>query len=59
MINLTKMFDWISYASIIEMLYNADANDDKIVVALDAKPFREFLKKWHSKSYLQIRDKLK
>lgn len=28
-------------------------------MAVDAKPFKEFLKKWHSKSYLQIRDKLK
>jgi hypothetical protein len=59
MINLTKAFDWLSYVAIVEMIYGVDADDEKAVVAVDAKPFREFLKNWHSKSYLQIRDKLK
>jgi hypothetical protein len=29
MIDTTKMFDWLAYESVVEMLYNIDANKEE------------------------------
>jgi len=40
MIDTTRMFDWLAYESIVELLYNMDANKDDELVKADVRPFR-------------------
>ena len=59
MVELTKVFDWLAYESVVELVYGIDAEKDDQILNVDVRPFREFLKRWHTKSYLQTKEKIK
>lgn len=59
MVDLTRLFDWLAYESVVELLYGIDANTDEDILKVDIIPFRQFLKRWHTKIYLQTKEKIK
>jgi hypothetical protein len=40
MVDNTRMFDWLAYEAVVDMLYNVDVNKQEELMKVDVKPLR-------------------